>query len=115
MTERQTTIAIAKMLRSLGCLFVHVPNEGKREAREAAILAAMGTRPGCADLVVMHAASRWATLFLEVKAAAGKPSPQQIVFAHDVERRGGHYVIARTVAEALEAVFAVWPELRSER
>lgn len=75
-----------------------VPNGGWRTHVEAAILKAMGVRPGIPDLQFIHDGR---TYFLELKSEDGRLSRSQIE-EHD-RLRGAGAVIgeARTVDEAL--------------
>ncbi len=52
MTEREIQKRIVQRLKDLGLLFLHVPNEGKRNPKTAALLKSMGMRRGAPDLLI---------------------------------------------------------------
>jgi len=52
LTETQESIDFARWLRRRRLLFCHVPNEGRRGAREAATLQRMGVSSGVPDFLV---------------------------------------------------------------
>lgn len=55
--------------------YFHVPNGGKRNKIEAAIMKGLGVRAGVPDLVVLI--SNGPTIFLELKAGDNKPTRYQ--------------------------------------
>lgn len=57
-------------------------------------------KEGSGDIVACSPKGRW--LEIECKATRGKQSPEQIVRQHEIERRGGIYILARSIDE-LEA------------
>jgi hypothetical protein len=78
-TETQETIAVARWLRQRRIFFCHVPNEGARGRREAAILSAMGTRKGIPDLLIFsttEAAPKGVAMELK-RSVGGKVSDAQ--------------------------------------
>lgn len=60
--------------------------------------------PGCADILGVLRGGRF--LAIEVKRPGGRQSPAQKVFQATVEKQGGLYVLAFSVAEAVAAVDA---------
>jgi len=84
--------------------YFHVPNGELRDKRAAAKLKAMGTRPGVADLVFVwydREAGALRNLFLELKAAGRRQSPEQKFFAERVRAAQASYEVADTIDEAL--------------
>lgn len=56
---------------------------------------------GCADITGSY---RGRFVAIEVKTPTGRQSQQQMAFQRAVERSGGIYILARSAAEALEAL-----------
>jgi hypothetical protein len=83
----------------------HCPNGGRRDKREAAILKAMGTRPGVADLILLHRARAFC---VELKdPSGGRQSIDQLDFAAHCATAGVPYAICRSVVE-VEHVLRQW-------
>lgn len=95
--------AIIDRLRWLGCLVVHVPNEGKRSARGGRFAKGIGMRPGFPDLLVYRAGRH---ALLEVKAPTGRLSPAQTETHGELHRQGIAVHVVRSQDEALAALRA---------
>lgn len=110
MTEKQLQGALLKLVKAFGLWPIHIPNEGARDPREAAILRAIGVEPGTPDLIVLGPNGR--VLWVEVKGPLGKLSPKQHEW-HQRARELGHDVIVvqsiDALAEVLETRFG-WPK-----
>jgi len=118
MTERQIHAKIAKYLRSQRIFFFHVPNEGRRDRREAGILRAMGVVPGIPDLIVpiphVRAGQPVAGLAMEVKTPRGQlTEPQRRVMAV-LHRCGWHCAIVRSLDDAIRECAPLTEEARDE-
>lgn len=50
--EREEHRVLASALRRAGLFWIHVPNEGKRSARQGYALKMMGMAPGCPDFLI---------------------------------------------------------------
>jgi hypothetical protein len=61
----------------VGRHLLHIPNGGKRNAREAARLKRQGVRAGVPDLFLALPRGPAAGLFIEMKAAKGRTSEKQ--------------------------------------
>ncbi len=100
-------------------LFWHVPNGGKRNAREAARLKAQGVRSGVADLQFIL--DDGTAAFIELKVEGTSQTETQKLFQADIEARGLDYVVCRSVDEVLEtlrdwgAALRVSNRVRNER
>jgi len=62
---------------------IHVPNGGKRDAKEAAILNGMGVKAGVSDLLFLAPAWGYSGLALELKAPGESPTKLQMDFLRD--------------------------------
>lgn len=60
-----------------GVLIFHIPNGGKRNAREAAMFKAEGVVPGIPDLFLAEGRHGFHGLFIEMKAGRNRPTPEQ--------------------------------------
>lgn len=63
--------------------------------------------PGMGDLLVLHASGRF--LWIEVKSETGRLRPEQIRFRDAIHALAGpgHYVVARSAEDAIDAVEAL--------
>lgn len=69
-------------------LLYHIPNGGKRNAREAARLKQEGVRPGVPDIHLPVANGTYIGLWLEMKAPKGKLSENQKEWKNKLEAWG---------------------------
>ena len=58
-------------------LLYHIPNGGKRDAREAARFKRMGVKPGVPDLFLPISRGKYHGLYIEMKSLKGKLSNYQ--------------------------------------
>lgn len=58
-------------------LMYHIPNEGKRSKATGARLKAEGLKPGVPDVCLPVARCGYIGLYIEMKAAGGKTTPEQ--------------------------------------
>lgn len=103
------TVQLLKLCAVRTLVWFAVPNGEARSKATGAKLKSMGVRPGVADFAFTLPGGRSA--YLELKAPAGRPSPEQRVFRADVEVAGALYAVART-PEEVEATLADWGALR---
>lgn len=82
----------------------HVPNGGKRDAREAARLQAQGVIAGVADLVLPYPSREYHGLFIELKAEGGKLSENQRAFLQAMVSRGYCAQVAVGSKAAIELI-----------
>ncbi|RLM26570.1 hypothetical protein BIY29_05510 [Brenneria alni] len=61
-----------------GRYLIHIPNEGKRGPKAAADAKRLGMRAGVSDLLLALPCGGYAGLWIEMKAAGGKPTPGQL-------------------------------------
>ena len=96
--EHNIQVAIVQYLRLRGFEVFAIPNGGRRDAVTGAKLKAEGVTAGAADLIILLPIGN--VLFVEVKTAKGRQSPEQKAFQERVESLGFSYVIWRSVEDA---------------
>lgn len=110
-TEQQEQIALIKWAElnsgkhpELSLLF-HIPNGGKRNAREAAIFKAAGVKKGVPDLCLPVAKRGYHGLYIEMKRLkGGAAQPPQIRWARDLEKQGYAVALCHGWREAVEVL-----------
>jgi hypothetical protein len=106
--ESQLQIACVKWLRMqhphLSPFLFAIPNGGARSAITGAILKAEGVRRGVADLFLMVPTDNYHGLFIEMKVAKGKQSPEQLAFEADCAIMRYSYALCRTFDEFRNAI-----------
>lgn len=96
--EHNIQVGIVQYLRLRGFEVFAIPNGGRRDAVTGAKLKAEGVTAGAADLIILLPIGN--TLFVEVKTAKGRQSPEQKAFQERVESLGFNYMIWRSVEDA---------------
>jgi len=101
--QRQVVLMLKKSL-PIGTLYHHSPNEGVRKVQFKMKLKSMGTRFGWPDLEIFAPAhetitSKNETLFIELKLAKGKLSPNQISIRDSLVSAGFPWALCRSVEE----------------
>ena len=76
------------------CLF-HVPNGGKRNAKEAARFKAMGVRPGVPDLLLILPNKKYHFLAVELKIGKNVQTENQRNYQRVITAVGGRYEVVR--------------------
>lgn len=92
------------------CLYLHIPNEGKRSPREGHILKRMGLTPGAPDwlLIWYSRMLRCKQIgFLEMKSAKGVLSKSQVDFRQKCKANGIRYDIVRAVSDGID-IMKLW-------
>lgn len=69
-------------------LLFHIPNGGKRDAREAARFKRMGVKPGVPDLFLPVAKGGFNGLFIELKAKGGRLTDYQKKWLDELNKQG---------------------------
>lgn len=85
-------------------LLFHIPNGGKRNAREAARFKAEGVVPGIPDLFLAVARHGFNGLFIELKAGRNRPSPAQESCMRMLEAAGYYCTVVRTLDEFIREI-----------
>lgn len=81
--------------RALARLLFSVPNGGRRDPREAAIMRAEGMTAGVADMILLVPRHGYAALCIEFKTDKGRQTEYQRTWQKLVEENGSKYIIVR--------------------
>ncbi len=87
-------------------LMFAVPNGGARNVITGALLKAEGMKAGVPDIFLPHPVAPHHGLFLELKAARGRISPQQCEWLSALEQQGYACAVCNGIAEATETITA---------
>lgn len=86
-------------------LLYHVPNGGYRTKKEGAKFAAIGVKPGVADLHLDVPNGMYHGLKMELKTEKGKLSASQEKYRDEVTAAGYKYVLIKTVDQFKHEMF----------
>ena len=96
-----------------GWFFTHFPGGGLRDAKTAAKLKRMGTKPGVPDLILFAPDPLRGVHFIELKRRGGRLSPAQQVFADWAHDHGYAHEVIADFDSAL-VVLRGWGAIRTE-
>lgn len=100
-----------KLLAPANVIWAHIPNGEHRSKRTGARLKALGVQKGMPDLMFVLADGRAA--FMELKAKAGRLSPDQKAFAEKCNLLDIEYLVTSDLDQAL-SVLRAWGALPKE-
>lgn len=95
-------------------LLFHVPNGGRREAREAASLKKQGVKPGVPDLILPVARGEYFGLYIELKAGKNKPSEHQLEWIENLNQQGYFVKVCYGWIEASEVITNYLEQAKTE-
>lgn len=95
-------------------LLFHVPNGGRREAREAASLKKQGVKPGVPDLILPVARGEYFGLYIELKAGKNKPSTHQLEWIENLNQQGYFVKVCYGWIEASEVIINYLEQPKTE-
>lgn len=110
---------VAQYLDLRGWLWLHCPNGGKRNPREAARLKGMGVKPGVPDVLIFE---QWRevrgsepTVFefsgfgiaIELKSPKGRTTKTQDAWLAGLRRRGWKTAVCRSIDEVIEVTSCI--------
>lgn len=104
MSEAQEQAAVIEYCDILDIPVYHVPNGGKRNAREAANLKRQGVKAGVPDLCIPVARGGFHGLYIEMKTLKGKPTDKQLKWLGLLRDEGYAAYIARGARAAEELI-----------
>ena len=99
--EHDIQTDIIQYLRLNRIFVFSVPNGGLRNLKTAAFLKKEGATAGVSDLIVLL---RGEVVFVEVKTAKGRQTPEQKKFQEAVELLGFRYLLWRSLDDAIKFV-----------
>ena len=105
--ESQICIDFANWCRNetkagrLRCVWFHIPNEGRRSMRLGKIMRAMGLAAGAPDYVFIGA---YKTIAIEVKAAKGRLSDNQLAMQEWFKQSHVNYFVAWSYDECIQII-----------
>lgn len=115
--EQELHIAVVDHLRERampGVLWWHTNNNialrGRRGAFIGKLMKSMGVRPGVGDILVFYKGKLFS---LELKAAGGKPTPEQWAWMDAVKENGGYAHHCRGLDAAL-GILEMWGLIRGK-
>lgn len=82
----------------------HIPNGGRRDAKEAAVLKQMGVKAGVSDIHFPYPSGRYIGMYIEMKYGSNLPSKEQREFMREMELAGHYCCICYSAAAAVKAV-----------
>lgn len=85
-------------------LLFHVPNGGSRNIAEAVHLKRMGVRAGIPDLCLPYPSAGYHSLWIEMKAAKGRPTALQRETMAKLNEYGHLAIVCHGAGEAIEAI-----------
>ena len=83
---------------------IHIPNGGKRNAREAARFKRMGVKAGVSDVFLPTAANGYHGLWIEMKSEQGTTTANQKRFLKAMNKRGYQAVVCHSWEEAVAVI-----------
>lgn len=101
--------AVAQLLDLLGWLWWHTPNGGKRSAREAARLKAMGVKAGVPDVLIFERTNTGFGCAIELKIKPNKPTVEQLATMEALRGRGWQATVCHSMDEVMMTINAVRP------
>ena len=87
-------------------LLYAVPNGGKRHIGTAKKLKAEGVRSGVPDIALPVARGGFHSLFIELKAGKGKPTPNQLLWLHNLSEHNNLAVVCVGADAAIRQIEA---------
>lgn len=85
-------------------ILLAVPLQAARSPRNGARMKAEGARKGTPDLFLACQASNCGGLWIEMKTATGRVSPEQVVMISLLQERGYGVAVCRSSAEAIKSI-----------
>ena len=81
-----------------------VPNGGKRNKVEAAIMKGEGTVSGVSDLILLVSNGKYSSLCIEIKAGKGKQTENQKDWQTEAEKHGNKYVVCNSIDSFIKEI-----------
>jgi VRR-NUC domain len=84
----------------------HIPNGGHRTKTTAALLKALGVKPGVFDLFLPVPRHGMHGLYIEMKSKKGRMSPEQMEFGQEMANAGYAVYICRSFDQARHTIMS---------
>ncbi len=87
MNEKEFQESVAELLDTLGLVWTHCPNEGRRSVQHAVMLKRAGLKPGVPDVLIFNSlyGYPWRGLAIELKVGRNKQQPSQLLWQRRLE------------------------------
>jgi len=85
-------------------LLFHIPNGGRRDAKEAHFLKLQGVKAGVPDLFLPVARGKWHGLFIEMKHGKNNPTESQREWFENLHKQGYAVVVCYGWEKAAETL-----------
>ncbi len=105
---------LAQYLDSLGVLWYHCPNGGKRNKKEAARLKREGVKKGVLDVTICVANHGFNGFYLELKVDYKKPTDDQKEFMRRLRKNGYKAEWTQSLDEAIELIDEYLKDFKSQ-
>ena len=109
--EAHEQVALFRAIEDIGVklypeleLLHHIPNGGKRNAREAEHLKQQGVKAGVPDLFLPVARGKWHGLYIEMKAGDNKPTQKQEWWMKKLTEQGYVCMVCYGYKQAMEVL-----------
>ncbi len=95
---------VAEWLRAHKIMFLHIPNEARRDRRLGMMLKMLGLEAGASDILIFDSPPKHASLkgvAIEMKTKKGKPTSSQIEWLEKISLRGWSIAICYGADDAI--------------
>ena len=103
-SEDNFQISIARYLDNIGCLWCHVPNEGKHNAQYRKKQASKGLKSGVCDVLIFEPNGEYYGLAIELKVGYNKPSENQIFWLGNLKLKNWQTECTNSLDEAINII-----------
>lgn len=104
MTEDQFQKIVARYLDSLGLVWCHVPNEGKRSPVAGRIAKEKGLKSGVPDCLIFDSSGEYKGLAIELKVGYNKPTESQLEWKAKLISRGWAWEVAYNLDQVIALI-----------
>jgi hypothetical protein len=110
MKEYKVQIEVCKFLRYMQdkyqFRYFHVPNEGNRTLKNKFLLAKMGLKSGCPDLIIEFPGGR--IVYIELKSKTGRLSDNQILwYENSAKLKTPHYILKGDFSKIKDELYSI--------
>lgn len=95
---------VARYLDSLGLVWCHVPNEGKRSPVAGRIAKEKGLKAGVPDCLIFDSTGEYKGLAIELKVENRKPTESQLEWKAKLISRGWAWEVAYNIDQVISLI-----------